>query len=413
MFLSLIAVACVAYAAALFHIARGVGESDRIAPGVVGSGSRTSSGEGPSRQRLIWLALLMALAMRLPALYPNTGTGSDIFRYLWDARLQREGLNPYLVIPSDSAYAALHSADTRRMNNRDVPSPYPPAAQVFFRLVTAVRESPRAIKAALIAADLVTCVLLMWLLRAAGRSEWLALTYAWHPLVILEGARNGHVDALGAMLIVCAALFLARGRSLVAILAFVIAVAVKFLPAVLLPLFWRRVRLRDVAAGCVLFAALYAPYVGDGVIPIGSVANVIDRFRFNGPIYEGLDALVGPWAMAAVTLSAGLAVAAWLRARRPVEAPDAWAWPMAIALAGAPIVYPWYLVWLVPFLTTRGTLPLLVWSLVIPTVYLVWAFPPGARWAVPSWLLVVEYGAVIVSGLLVWWFRECEQSPTI
>lgn len=344
-----------------------------------------------------WLVVAMALGMRLPALYPGTGPGSDIFRYLWDARLQRHGHNPYLVIPSDPAYASIHTADTRRMNNMDVPSPYPPAAQLFFRAVTAIRDSPRAVKAALVASDTLVVLVLGRLLRLAGRNAWLVLVYAWHPLVALEGARNGHIDSLGALLIVCAALGLASARSLAASLAFAAAVAVKPLPAVLAPLFWRRVRSRDVAAGGALLAALYAPYVWDGVIPIGSVSSVIDRFRFNGPLYEWLASFLGPWAVAWIALAAGLAVAGWLRVLRPAAGPEAWAWPMAVALAAAPLVYPWYLVWLVPFLTSRATVPLLAWSVAILGVYVVWSFPPGSRWAVPPWLLAAEYAVVLAS----------------
>jgi alpha-1,6-mannosyltransferase len=340
-----------------------------------------------------WTILAFALVMRLPALFPTTGTGSDIYRYIWDARLQRHGHNPFVVIPSDPAYRALHTVDTLKMNNMSVPSPYPPAAQLFFRAVTAFSESPRAIKAALVAADLLASLALLQLLRTTGRPEWLVMTYAWHPLVVLESSRNGHLDALGALLLVSAALALAKRRSFVGTLAFVTAVTVKFLPAVLAPLLWRRIRVRDATAGGALVAALYWPYVQDGVIPIGSVSTVIDRFRFNGPVYEGLEGVVGPWAVAWIALAAGFWLAAWLRAKAAATAPEAWAWPMAVTLIFAPLVYPWYLVWLVPFLTTRWTLPLLVWSITILPVYVVWAFPPGTRWAVPRWLLAIEYGA--------------------
>jgi alpha-1,6-mannosyltransferase len=381
LFLTLVAVACIAYLVALVVIRR----------------CRPSA---PSWA--IWAILAIALAMRLPALYPNPGPGSDIFRYLWDARLQRHGHNPFVVIPSDPAYLAIHTPDTRQMNNMTVPSPYPPAAQLFFRVVTALSESPRAIKAALVAADLLACLALLRLLRATGRPEWLVVTYAWHPLVVLESARNGHLDALGALLLVSAVLALAKRRPFVGTLAYVTAMSVKFLPAVLAPLLWRRIRARDAAAGAVLVTALYWPYVGDGALPIGSLSNVIDRFRFNGPVYQGLEVLAGPWGVAWIALAAGLGVAAWLRAKGAATAPEAWAWPMAVTLMFAPLVYPWYLVWLVPFLTTRWTLPLLVWSITILPVYVVWALPPGTRWAVPGWLLAIEYGAVAVTAALIW-----------
>jgi hypothetical protein len=349
----------------------------------------------------IGIILAFAVAMRIPPLCPATGPGSDIFRYVWDARVQRQGHNPLVVIPQDPAYDAIHTPDTRLMQHTHLRSPYPPAAQLFFRIVTTASESPRAFKAAAATADLLTCLVLLSLLRATGRPAWLVLTFAWNPLVVLEGARNGHFDAVGALLLVSASLALAKGRSLAATLALVTAASLKFLPAVLAPLLWRRIRVRDAAAGAALLAALYWPYLGSGAIPIGSLSRVITRYRFNGPAYESLDSIIGPWTVAWLALAAGLGVAAWLRARCAAGAPEAWAWPMAIALMFAPLVYPWYLVWLAPFLTTRWTLPLLVWTITILPVYVVWAFPPGAGWFVPVWILAIEYGAIAVTAILV------------
>jgi hypothetical protein len=128
---------------------------------------------------------------------------------------------------------------------------------------------------------------------------------------------------------------------------------------------------------------------------------VINRYRFNGPAYEWLAPIVGPWAVAWIAVAAGLIVAAGFRLRATLDAPEGWAWPMAVALALAPLVHPWYLVWLVPFLTTGWTMPLLVWSLTILPVYVVWAFPPGSPWAVPGWLLTIEYGAIAATAIVI------------
>ena len=77
----------------------------------------------------IWSILVFAVAMRLPHLFPATGEGSDIFQYVWDARVQRQGYDPLVVIPSDPAFAAIHTPDTRQMQHTHIPSPYPPAAR--------------------------------------------------------------------------------------------------------------------------------------------------------------------------------------------------------------------------------------------------------------------------------------------
>ena len=83
------------------------------------------------------------------------------------------------------------------------------------------------------------------------------LVYAWSPLVILEIAHSGHVDALARSLPPSSAWMLNTGRRMRAVLAFVIAVAVKLLPIVLIPLYWKRVQGPRSVAGAAVLLLLY------------------------------------------------------------------------------------------------------------------------------------------------------------
>ena len=350
------------------------------------------------RARLLTTALLFAVAFRLPLAAPRVGADNDMVRYMWDGRVQRLGYNPFLVVPADPAMAGTHTDETRMMPSRRARTPYPAAAQLFFRLVVTIHESSRAMKIALVLCDLATIwVLLAWL-RETRRSEWLALAYAWNPLVILEVAHSGHIDALGALWIAIAAWMLSTGRGMRAAIAFVIAVATKLLPIVLLPVFWRRIRVRDgLVAGLVLLA-MYLPFASAGAVPLGAVPNVVAFIRFNGPLFKGFAALTSPQEAAAIAVLAGLAVAGWMRWRRTADDPAAWAWPMAVALACAPVIYPWYLLYFTPFLFTLPTLPLIVWTYSAIPVYIVWELSKhGHRWFVPAPVVWVEFGIVLAT----------------
>ena len=363
-----------------------------------------------SPPRVMLMVLGIALAMRVPLAVQPVGPHSDVFRYLWDARLQRAGLNPYDVIPSDPAFLHLHSAETWMMNNRSVPSPYPPAAQLFFRLVTSAGESVNAVKGALVACDMLVGLLLWRWLVWLRRNPRLVVAYAWNPLVVTEVAGSAHLDVVGALFLLAAAAAISRGYRVAGAMAFAAAVATKFLPVVLLPLVWKRLRIRDATAGAGVLIALYAPYMSGARVPLGSVWNVVDRFRFNAPVFEFFDHRLGAYPAVALALLVGLTSAA-LAVRRGVTDPGAWAWPMAAALVCSPIVYPWYLVWLAPFLVTRATVPLLVWTISILPVYVVWELARrGQPWAVPSGVLAVEYGLVaLAAGVL--WMRKRSRHP--
>ena len=99
---------------------------------------------------------------------------------------------------------------------------------------------------------------------------------------------------------------------------------------------------------------------------------------------------------AALAVIGGLAVAIVLRARPGADGLATWAWPMAVALVASPVVYPWYLVWLLPFILSRRALPLLAWTVSILATYAVWhAAELGGAWRVPPGVLAIEFGAVL------------------
>jgi alpha-1,6-mannosyltransferase len=350
----------------------------------------------PGRGRLLVVALAFAAAFRAPLLVRAVDAKSDMIRYIYDGRLQRLGYNPYLVVPADPAMAATHTDETRQMPSLRVRTPYPAAAQWFFRLVATIHESSRAMKLALVACDLLTIAVLVAWLTSANRSPWLVVMYAWNPLVILEVAHSGHIDALGALWIAVCAWMLSTGRGMRAAVAFVLAVATKLLPIVLLPLFWKRIRVRDAIAGAIALALLYLPFANAGTLPLGAVPNVVAYIRFNGPVFRLFAWLLTPQAAAGIAVLAGLAVATWMRMRTSADDPAAWGWPMAVSLACAPVVYPWYLLYFTPFLFARSCWALVAWTLTALPIYAVWDLARhGHRWLVPAPVQWIEYGVVV------------------
>jgi hypothetical protein len=358
-------------------------------------------GAGPL-PRLLVIALVFAAAFRVPLAAPRVHADNDMIRYLYDGRLQRLGYNPFEVVPADPAVAGTHTEETRKMPSIRARTPYPAAAQLFFRLVVTIRETGRAMKWALVICDLLTIwVLLAWL-RETHRSPWLALVYAWNPLVILEVAHSGHIDALGALWIAISAWMLGTGRGMRAAVTFVLAVATKLLPIVLVPLYWKRIRFRDGVVAALVLAALYYPFRSAGMLPLGAVPNVVAYIRFNGPLFKWLALTFDAQKAAAFALCAGLAVAAWMRFRRTADDPAAWAWPMAVSLASAPVIYPWYLLYFTPFLFSRAAVPLIVWTYSVLPVYIVWHLSKsGHRWIVPTPVMWAEFGLVIAAMVLV------------
>src|SRR6266850_2795243 len=244
--------------------------------------------------RVLVVGLVLAALWHLPFLRMPPGLDDDVHRYVWDGHVQRLGYNPYIVVPSDPALGGLHTRDTRTLNNPDVPSPYPAGAQLFFRAVTAIHESVFALKVAFVVCDLAMVLVLLDILRCSGRGAHWVLAYAWNPLLATDVAGSGHIDIVGVLLLLVSVAALVRRWRAVAALAFGLAVSVKLLPVVLLPLYWRRVRMRDGALAAIVVGLLYVPFLNHGRIPIGSLGTYVQRFRFNDPVFATLERVVAP-----------------------------------------------------------------------------------------------------------------------
>lgn len=369
-------------------------------------------------RRVIICGLVLAALWQVAFLRLPPGADDDIHRYVWDGRLQRLGYNPYVIVPSDPAVQHLHTADTRTLNNPDLPSPYPPGAQLFFRIVTAIRESTATMKIAFFVCDWVVVLILVDLLRYTRQPAHLVLVYAWNPLLALEG--SSHIDILGALLLLVSVAALARRWRMMAAVSLGLAIAAKFLPIVLLPLYWKRIRIRDAVLAAALIAALYIPFLDHGRIPFGSLGRYVEGFRFNGPMFAILHQVAPPWLLAGVAVLVGLFIAAWLRNSAPEWSPDQIAWPMAASLFCAPAVFPWYLLWLLPFVIAPSTLILILWSVTISATYVIWHLRAiGGTWrTLPSWVMLVEYGILAIVAVTTCLHRirrktRCESAPNV
>lgn len=209
-------------------------------------------GSRGERRALLWLWAI-ALLLRAPALALPVGHSDDVYRYLWDGAVQQAGHSPYAGPPDAAEYAPVRAAHPElpaRLNHRELPTIYPPVAQLFFRAHAALSaaapavavhvvrrpgeknppeqsaagggavvsaagegtgESPReplspallsAVrrwKALVVAADLLVLALLIGLCRGEGRDGRWAAVWGAAPLSAVELAYNGHLESLGLL----------------------------------------------------------------------------------------------------------------------------------------------------------------------------------------------------------------------
>jgi alpha-1,6-mannosyltransferase len=364
----------------------------------------------PPDRLLLGLVLGFAILFRASLLASPVVLSSDVYRYLWDGRVQWAGISPYRYPPAAAELAPLRDETIHpNINRPGKPTVYPPGAQVAFALVALVSpDSLPGWRVFLMASEAVTTGLLLALLRRAGETPATVIVYAWSPLVVFEGVQAGHVDLAVIPLVLTALLLRQGGSSVRAGIALGAAVLMKLYPLVLLAAWWRRRDWRFPAAVAGTVALGYVPHAATvGLGALGFLPEYLGRAEDHN---IGLRALLtypfgltGEVARAvSMVLLFGLmaGVVAWIgRANRGNTAGLTCAGALAVAayLVLVPTsMHPWYVLWIVPFLCFRRWPAWLYFSGAVTLSYMSYVVEPAP---LPWWAWLAEYGPLY--GLLL------------
>jgi hypothetical protein len=369
-------------------------------------------------------------------LIPSRPTLSDdMYRYIWDGRVQAAGINPYQYRSSAPELADLRDETIyARMNRPDAVTIYPPGAQIAFAAIWRVfPDSIAGIKFVFIMVTLVGGGLLMLLLRAFDQPPERALILLWNPLLIFEIAHAAHVDALYLPLIIGAFLLRARspgkrvdGRYELAIGVLIgLATLVKLYPAMLAVCLWsvrdvdgrRKLRLL-LPIGLIVTVALgYALYLQPGINVFGFLGSYGREFFNVSPLMHGLIDLargfglrwwtVGSYGMPLLIIVVSLACMAFPARtyRSAIQRCGVMIW---IYLLINHNLFSWYALWLLPLSALDLELRPLRFNLALSG----WAFTGTLAlsyvffidWREQAWAIALQFLPVYVLLIAACWF---------
>ena len=363
------------------------------------------------QRRALLTIIVIALAMRV-LLLPGTPVSTDIFRYVWDGRVQAAGINPYLHIPAAEALQHLRDAAIYPEINRATYAPtiYPPMSQIVFFLVTRISESLVFMKIAMVGFEALVVWAILQLLAARGLPSTHVLLYAWHPLPLWEFARSGHIDAVAIAFLMLALVAADRRSPVLAGIALGAGALVKYFPVVAGPSLYQRWDWRLPVAFVATVAVLYLPYLGAGTKVFGFLGQYIAEERIDQGSGIFLWLLLGSvlplpanalsyYLPAAALIMIALALALVLRERKPGA--DLWG---AMMLAVTFLVlfsphYAWYFAWLVPFLCFYPSAAVLYLTCAANWHYI-------GHWPAQLSDGLVLYGGFFVVLVVELWFRR-------
>ncbi len=330
------------------------------------------------------IIIAFAVAFRLVTIFPPPFLSTDIYRYVWDGIVQHAHISPYRYVPGDPALKFLRAPNQDifdHINRRDYAHTiYPPAAELIFYLITLISPTVTFMKTAMVLFEGITLVALLKLMRELNIRREQTLLYAWCPLLVWEFGSSGHVDSVVMAFIALALLARYREQPIRTGLFLGLAIITKLYPLVLIPALFRRGEYKMPATAAAVIALGYACYASVGIRVFGFLGGYAQEEGIeSGSRYfmlklarhiPGLHGL-SPTAYVAfaVIVFSGLILWCWRTCCNPAWSisgaaqtsifglpPNAFFLVPAFALALALMLlfsphYPWYIAWLIPFLT--------------------------------------------------------------
>jgi hypothetical protein len=419
--------------------------------------------------KLFAIGLGIGAGVRLLTVFSGIVLEDDVYRYLWDGAVTAHGINPYRYSPETVANAGgAERPDLirlqplaedsgivfERINHPHLRTIYPPVAQGFFALSHWIAPwSVTGWRFVLLSVDLLTLFLLSQILRRLGVPAAFLLVYWLNPLLIKEMCNSAHMDVLLFPFLLGAFACSLNRKPFGAMILLALGAGVKIWPVLLAPLllrgatalepsemrrlkpagipewmgFWLRPKI--LAAACLLIGLLVVLFSPvwlttldrrSGFVAYARVWEMNDAlFMLIVWVFRGLGAWIGVFADASqvwargVVLAALMVIAFWT-AIRPIRDGRALFHRGLVIVAAlfflSPTQFPWYFLWMLPFLAVTPRVSLLLLTPLLALYYLrfhliavdrVGVFDYGIVWAeyVPVWAwIAVEWARSRRSG---------------
>ncbi|MFN0152100.1 MAG: glycosyltransferase 87 family protein [bacterium] len=361
-------------------------------------------------RRGIVLAMAIGAAMRVAFIATPPSLSSDVYRYVWDARAQAAGVNPFLYPPNAPEVRDLYDVNATYINHQEISTIYPPVSQAAFRVAEAIAPGPTGMKILFGFIDLAIPLLALAALRPPpGARLPVVLLLAWHPLSVIETAGSGHNDPLGIALLLGAVACARAGFAMRAGALLGAAAAAKTMPILLAPLFaialGRRGAGRFAAALAAVIAFAYFPFADAGAALFRGLTAYSLDLEFNAGLYAIVRALVRASASpdSAIALAPRLlpllpALAApllWRLARGDLARAAFWTLGALVLLSSQ--VHPWYLLWLLPFLAVRPSRAWLLFTFLIFISYETHALHRASgAWSESTGIRAIQYAPLFI-----------------
>jgi len=243
----------------------------------------TNEQDNSSSSKVLWAIIIFSLMFRLTLL--PAAPSDDIYRYLWEGKLQLNGINPYSHPPESSSLEHLRDNFFPGINHKHLPTIYPPLTLMVFAVADYISHTIISMKAVFLLFDVLSIFILLKLLKVMGKDPHNVLTYAWSPLILISFAARGHCDSLQIFLVILALYLCAIRKNLRSVFSITLAVMSKFIFVIIAPFLIPGKKFRYVVVLFAVIAALYLPYISAGKGLFSTLLHFGTQYHFNDSVH--------------------------------------------------------------------------------------------------------------------------------
>ena len=353
--------------------------------------------------RVMSIAVALAFVIRLSFINLSPIGSDDVYRYMWDGKIQSRGVNPYLYAPDAPQLDSLHTQLLpAAVNHADMKTVYFPFSQwIFYACYHLSGESIWGYKLVLLVAELATLIGLLFLLRHLNIPAKFALLYVLCPLPVIQFALDAHIDAVGLPLLIFGLATYLRGNKALSYVLLALSISVKPVAVLILPiLFYREKGLWNKAQVAVVpsivIAGQFLPYAFS-TNPLEGLTRFAENWTFNGVIFESLYLYFSDNQKTRLICAILLCISLLLLYMRKKEPLDAFYFSVLLLLILSPVVHPWYVSWLAVLLPFARRWSGIVYASSISfTVYTIVNYKLHGNWDQSPLILALEYIPVLV-----------------
>lgn len=357
-------------------------------------------------KKVLTLIIFAGIIFRI-ILIPTTPIASDdVYRYLWDGKVQANGINPYTYAPNDEALKHLHSELLpEKVNFPHLKTIYPPYSQWIFLLAYLIAgESVLGIKILLLISEIFTILLIYLTLKNFRLNEKYVLVYALSPLPILQFFIDAHVDGFGITLFALFFYFLSQNKLLYSYFALGLSITSKLITLMVYPFLLKGRSIKNFLAliivPTVTVALVYLPYSING-FPFESLFIFAQKWYSNGAVFTLFQKIFNDNYLSRIfSMSLFFLSFIWLYFSKKDFIDKAYL-IFILFFIFSPVVHPWYLTWLA-FLTAinfRWSGIAFISTISIANIYAL-NYILNKKWEMNDWFLLLEYLPVVI--LLLW-----------